>query len=128
MQQGSRTFAMIKPGFENVIGPILTIIIENGFSIELMIQRHLTLDQTKALYAQHANASFFEPLCKYIASGPVFLIRLFCPPEEYAWTRWRTLMNVIRARYGINFRRNVVHGSDSAESADVELQWMQELI
>lgn len=125
--EGSRTLAMIKPGFGHVVGDILKMLIENNFSIELMIERRLTQNQAYLLYAEHAHAPFFEDLCKYITSDSVFIISLYSPHKD-AWAQWRSLMPSIREKYGINMRQNVVHGSDSSESAAVELHWMQMLI
>ncbi|EUJ22134.1 multifunctional nucleoside diphosphate kinase/apyrimidinic endonuclease/3'-phosphodiesterase [Listeria monocytogenes FSL F6-684] len=80
-------------------------------------------------YAEHIGKSFFEDLIGFITSGPVFAMVL---EGDDAIATARRMMGktnpleadpgTIRADYAIHTNRNVIHGSDSPESAQREIQ------
>ena len=137
MKGGSFTFGVIKPTSFYDAGGIVNLIINGGFSIDLMITHQFTMEEAKNLYAQHKDRDFFIPLCEYMCSGQVYLMRLWLP-ENDAVDKWRELMGAtdpqkssagtVRKIYGRTLRENAVHGSDSKESAERELKIFENLI
>ncbi|MGZ5291347.1 MAG: nucleoside-diphosphate kinase, partial [Actinomycetota bacterium] len=93
--------------------------------------RMLQIDRALAEehYAEHREKPFFGELVDFITSGPVVVARL---EGEDAIDVWRTLMGptnpasappgTIRGDLGLIITENVVHGSDSPESAERELK------
>jgi len=128
----NRTLAIIKPdGVQaGLIGEIIKRIENEGLRIVAM--RLTKLDQRKAegFYYVHRSKPFFNSLIEYMTSGPVVVMAL----QGYdVINRWRTLMGAtdpqkaepgtIRAEMGTSIERNVVHGSDSPDSAIYELNY-----
>jgi len=120
-----RTLLIIKPDAVSGhhIGDILSVIEKDGFTIIKM--RMLVMDNGTAarLYAPHEGKSFYEPLLRFMTSGPIAAILL---ERADAIRRLRKLMGdtdsskaadgTIRALYGTDKRANAVHGADSEES------------
>jgi nucleoside-diphosphate kinase len=122
---------MLKPGIlaRRIMGEIVSRIERKGFDIVaaklVRIPRHLA----EAHYAEHADKPFFAGLVEYITSGPVFamvlegdaavsMLRKFCgstKAEEAA-------PGTIRGDYAMHTGLNIIHASDSAESADREIR------
>ena len=127
-----RTLAIIKPdGVNNgLIGEIIKRIEIEGLKIVGM--KMVKLDRLKAegFYYVHREKPFFHSLINYMTSGPVVLMVLQAPDVI---ARWRKLMGAtdpqkaapgtIRAEMGLNIERNVVHGSDSKDSATFEINY-----
>jgi nucleoside-diphosphate kinase len=93
--------------------------------------RLMTIDRPIAEehYGEHREKPFFGELVDFITSGPVVVARL---EGEGAIDVWRTIMGptnpatappgTIRGDLGLIITENIVHGSDSAESAERELK------
>jgi nucleoside-diphosphate kinase len=93
--------------------------------------RMMTIDRSLAEehYGEHREKPFFADLVGFITSGPVVVARL---EGENAIDVWRTLMGptdpssappgTIRGDFGLEITENLVHGSDSPESAERELK------
>jgi nucleoside-diphosphate kinase len=128
----NRTLAIIKPdGVQaGLIGEIIKRIENEGLRIVAM--RLIRMDRRKAegFYYVHRSKPFFESLIDYMTSGPVVVMAL----QGYdVIQRWRSLMGAtdpkkaapgtIRADMGTSIERNVVHGSDSPDSAIYELNY-----
>jgi nucleoside-diphosphate kinase len=128
----NRTLAIIKPdGVQaGLIGEIIKRIENEGLRIVAM--RLIRMDRRKAegFYYVHRSRPFFESLIDYMTSGPVVVMAL----QGYdVIQRWRSLMGAtdprkaapgtIRADMGTSIERNVVHGSDSPDSAVYELNY-----
>lgn len=125
-----RTFAMIKPDAVAAknSGKIIDMIEAHGFTIVGM--KKAQLDQNKAgeFYAVHKERPFFGELVSFVSSGPVILLAL---EKDNAVKAWRDLMGAtdsrkadkgtIRNLYGTDIGKNATHGSDAAETAQVEL-------
>lgn len=131
--QRSKTFAMIKPDCYNHIGKIIDIINSAGFRISNLRMTRMSVTQSRQFYAEHAGKPFYEDLTNFIASDVVVGLELIA---ENAVARWRELMgptnpntakveapNSIRALFGTEGTHNAVHGSDSATSANRELNF-----
>lgn len=126
----NKTFAMIKPDAieSKRMGDILNSIELNGFEIIRMEKIRLSIVEAEAFYGVHKGKVFFEELIQYITSGPVVILAL---QKTDAVNEWRTLIGAtnpanaavgtIRKMYAESIGRNAVHGSDSAENANIEL-------
>ncbi|KAL1551776.1 putative nucleoside diphosphate kinase 5 isoform X1 [Salvia divinorum] len=130
-----KTLAMIKPdGVDGkYVDDIKKIILDSGFIITQEIERQLDEDTVKSFYAEHASKSFFSNLVQYMTSGPV---RIMVIEKENAIADWRALIgptdakkakvthpDSVRALCGLNSERNCVHGSDSPQSAAIEISF-----
>ena len=125
-----KTYTMIKPdGVRNRhIGEIVNRFERAGLTVEQMRLEMVTLDQAKANYAEHEGKPFYEGLIAYVTSGPVVKMVV---SGEGAVSKVRTLMGAtnpadaapgtIRGDFGLTMDENVIHGSDSPESAEREI-------
>ena len=103
-----------------LVGEVLRRAEAKGLVIENM--RMLTIDRSLAEehYGEHREKPFFEELVSFITSGPVVVARL---SGEQAISVWRTLMGPTNpGDLCTIITENLVHGSDSAESAARELK------
>ena len=127
-----RTFSIIKPDavLRNLIGKITQRFEDNGLRIIASKMKRLTLQEVEGFYAEHKGRDFYEPLIKYMISGPVVLQVL---EGENAILKNREVMGAtdplkaaegtIRADFALSVRENSAHGSDSAESAEREINY-----
>ena len=125
-----RTYNMIKPdGVANGhIGEIITRIERVGLTIERMELGMVTPEEAKANYKEHEGKPFYDGLISYILSGPVVKMVV---SGEGAVAKVRKLMGAtnpaeaapgtIRGDFGLVMDENVIHGSDSPESAEREI-------
>ncbi|MHB0897830.1 MAG: nucleoside-diphosphate kinase [Spirochaetales bacterium] len=125
-----RTFTMMKPGVlsRRIAGEILTRIERKGFDIVGMKLMRISRALAEQHYAEHQGKSFFEELVEYITSGPVVamvlegesavrMLRLMCGPTRALEAEPGT----IRGDYSMHTQLNIIHASDSAESASREI-------
>lgn len=127
-----QTLAMIKPDAvqKGVIGPIITMMEQAGLAVRAMKMVHLTRAQAEGFYAVHKERPFFSDLCDFMTSGPIVALML---EGEDAVSRYRALMGptnsleapegTIRQAFGTNLERNAVHGSDSPDNAQIEINY-----
>ena len=125
-----QTYSMIKPdGVRNGhIGEIINRFERAGLTIERMELGMVTPEQAKANYAEHEGKPFYDGLIAYITSGPVVKMVV---SGEGAVAKCRSLMGAtnpaeaapgtIRGDFGLIMDENVIHGSDSPESAEREI-------
>ena len=125
-----KTYTMIKPdGVRNGhIGEIINRFERAGLKIEQMRLEMVTPEQAKANYAEHEGKPFYEGLIGYVTSGPVVKMVV---SGEGAVAKVRALMGstnpaeaapgTIRGDFGLTMDENVIHGSDSTESAEREI-------
>jgi len=126
---------MIKPdGVEKrLIGRIIWILEENGFKILRIKSKHFTREEAEKFYEVHRGKEFFNSLIDYITGGMVVGIMV---EGENAVEKVREIIGAtdpkkarvgtIRFMYGESIERNIVHASDSKESADRELKFFFE--
>jgi nucleoside-diphosphate kinase len=132
-----RSFAMIKPDAteRGLTGKILARIEEGGFRIVAMRLVFMTKSEAEGFYAVHRERPFFESLTAFMSSGKTVLLAL---EKENAIQAWRDLMgatdpaeagpDTIRKDFGESIDRNSTHGSDSPETAALELgYWFREV-
>ncbi len=124
------TYVMIKPDAvaRGLIGRIIGRIEAVGLTIQRMELSMVTTEQAAANYAEHEGKPFYAGLVEYITSGPV--VKLQVSGEE-AVPVMRKLMGAtnpkdaapgtIRGDFGLSLDANIIHGSDSPESAVREL-------
>jgi len=132
MARIEQTFSIIKPdGVEkNVIGDVLSRFESAGLRIAAMKMIHMTQQQAGGFYIVHKERPFYGELMEYMASGPVVVIVL---EGNDAISRNRDIMGAtnpkeaapgtIRADHAESIERNIVHGSDSPESASFEIPY-----
>ena len=125
-----QTFIMIKPDAvaRGLIGRIVQRFEATGMTFERLELGMVTQEQAAANYAEHEGKPFYDGLIEYITSGPVVKMVLSGPE---AVTVCRKLMGAtnprdaapgtIRGDFGLILDANVVHGSDSPESATREI-------
>lgn len=130
MRAEERTFVAIKPdGVQRgLIGDVIRRFETKGYKVTALKMLTVSDVQAKAHYAEHEGKPFYERLIRYIQSGPIVAMVV----EGYnAVAGVRHLMGstdpdkaevgTIRADFAQVMEYNVVHGSDSVESAEREI-------
>jgi len=124
------TLSIIKPDAvgKRIIGPIIQRFEAHGLRIVAMRMTRLSEIQAQGFYHEHKQRDFFASLVKFMTSGPIVAQVL---EGDDAIARNRKLMGVtdptkaakgtIRADFASNIEANIVHGSDSIESARREI-------
>lgn len=124
------TFCMIKPDAvaRGLIGRIVARFEDVGLSIDRLELGHVTPEQARANYAEHEGKPFYEGLIAYVTSGPVVKMVLSGPDAVAVVRKLIGATNpkdaapgTIRGDYGLVLDANIVHGSDSLESAKREI-------
>lgn len=125
-----KTYVMIKPDAvsRGLIGRVVARFEETGLRIERMELAQLTAEQAAANYAEHAGKPFYDGLISYITSGPVVKMVVAGPDAVKVCRKLMGATNpaeaapgTIRGDFGLIMDANVVHGSDSPESAEREI-------
>ena len=127
-----RTLSIVKPDAvkKNAIGKILARFEAAGLRIVAARMMHLSREQAEGFYAVHRQRPFFRDLVQFMTSGPVLIQVL---EGENAIAKNRELMGAtdprkaergtIRADFAQSIDANAVHGSDSPESARMEVAY-----
>jgi nucleoside-diphosphate kinase len=127
-----RTLSIVKPDGvgRNLIGDVYGRFERAGLQIIGARMMQLTLSQAEGFYAVHRARPFFRDLCAYMTSGPVMVQVL---EGDDAIVRHREIMGAtdpkkaapgtIRADLATSIEENVVHGSDTADSAAREIAY-----
>ena len=125
-----KTFFMIKPdGVQrNLVGEIISRVEAKGFSITKIKMMTISKKLAEQHYGEHKDKPFFNDLVSFITSGPVVAMQV---EGENVVLQIRNLMGAtnpsettpgsIRGDLATELDKNVVHGSDSDESAEREL-------
>lgn len=125
-----RTYVMVKPdGVQrNLVGEIVARYEKKGFKIAGMKLIQLTPAIAEAHYAEHVGKPFFPGLLEYITSGPVVAMVLEGAGVVAAVRAMNGATNpasaapgTIRGDMAVEVGRNIVHASDSVESANREI-------
>ena len=132
-----RSFVLIKPDAvsRGLAGAIISRIESKGLSILAMELRQMTGELADQLYAEHVERDFYPPLRLFVTSGPS--IPMVVEGDE-AVDVVRTMNGAtdgrkaapgsIRGDFALSNRENLVHGSDSLESAKREIAlWFPDL-
>lgn len=127
-----KTLVILKPDAieKNLIGEVLKRLEADGLEIIDAKMTTLTEARAAAFYAEHKGKEFYERLMNFMTSGPIFLGVV---AGENAIRRLRLLMGetdpeqaapgTIRAEFGGGMPDNIIHGSDSVESAEREISF-----
>ena len=132
MSKIEQTLSIIKPDAveRNLDNEIKEIFKKNGFSI--IKEKKIQIEKTEAekFYKVHETKPFYNDLCAYLSSGPIVVMIL---EKENAVLANRELMGAtnpkeanegtIRKKYGISIDKNSVHGSDSIQNAQIEINF-----
>lgn len=125
-----RTFSILKPDAtrRNITGLINAMIETAGLRIVAQKRVKMTREQAETFYAVHKERPFFGELINTITSGPVVVQVL---EGENAIAKYRDVLGAtdpakaapgtIRKEFAISLSENSVHGSDSPETAAVEI-------
>jgi nucleoside-diphosphate kinase len=125
-----RTLVIIKPdGVQRqLIGPIITRLERRGLKIVAMKMMQVSTDLAREHYAIHEGKPFYEPLIQYITSSPVVVLVVEGPNAIEVTRNTMGATNpvsaapgTLRADYGLEIGRNLVHGSDGPETAVAEI-------
>ena len=125
-----RSLVLIKPdGVQRgLIGEIITRLEKKGLIIAGAKLIHMSSDLAERHYSEHKGKPFFKDLVDFITSGPVLAMVW---EGKSAVTAVRTIMGAtnplysmpgtIRGDYGLDIEKNIMHSSDSPESASQEI-------
>jgi nucleoside-diphosphate kinase len=110
------------------IGEIIARIERVGLTIERLELAKVTAEQAAANYAEHEGKPFYQGLIEYITSGPVVKMVISGPDAVVIARKLMGATNpleaapgTIRGDFGLVMDANVIHGSDSPESAAREI-------
>lgn len=125
-----RTFVMFKPDCleRGLLGTILTRFEQKGLRLVAMKMLRITPDMAKQHYAEHVSKPFYPGLEEFITAAPV-VATVFVGPEVIGVVRemlgatsgLKAAAGTIRGDYSASRQMNLVHASDSPESAAREI-------
>ncbi|MCY0898330.1 MAG: nucleoside-diphosphate kinase [Firmicutes bacterium] len=125
------TFVMVKPDGvrRGLVGEVIRRFEQKSLHLVAMKLMEITPELAAQHYAEHREKPFYQELITFITSGPVVAM-VFAGRDAVQVAR--TLMGAtdpvnaapgtIRGDFGLEITQNVVHGSDSPESAEREIQ------
>ncbi len=125
------TFVLLKPDALNkkIIGEVIARFERKGLKLVALKMIHLTEEICKSHYAHHVNKSFFPNLRKFVCSTPVVcmvlegkdaveVVRKMCG----ATNSREAAPGTIRGDYSLSVQSNIIHASDSLETACKEIE------
>jgi nucleoside-diphosphate kinase len=127
-----RTLILLKPDAveRGLIGQIIARFEAKGLTIAALDLRRLDTDLLAEHYAEHVGKGFYNDLVAFMSRGPV--VAMVVEGPDSTWEVVRSLIGAtnprvaapgtIRGDLGIEVTENLVHGSDSAESAEREVK------
>lgn len=125
-----KTLSIIKPDgvARGLIGEVIKRLESNGLKLIAMKMLKMTKEQAESFYAVHKERPFFQSLTYFMTSGPVVVMVL---EGEDAIAKYRDIMGAtdyreaaqgtIRRDFATDIEKNIVHGSDSPETAAFEI-------
>jgi nucleoside-diphosphate kinase len=129
-----RTLVIVKPDAvrRGLVGEVLRRIEAKGYALVALDLRHAGRELLAAHYAEHEGKPFFEPLLEFMASGPVVVavaeghrvvegVRALAGPTDPSTAPPGSIRGDLGRDWGRRVTENLVHGSDSAESAEREI-------
>jgi nucleoside-diphosphate kinase len=127
-----RTLSIVKPDGvqKNIIGEVVKRFEAAGLSIKALKMLHVTKREAEGFYIVHRERPFYGELTDFLSEGPIVVMVI---EGEGAIKKVRDIMGAtnpedaapgtIRKDFATNIERNVVHGSDSPESASFEIPY-----
>jgi len=128
----NRTFTMLKPDSieQGNMLPILNMIESSGFKIIALKYKKMSRDEAEKFYSIHSDKPFFNDLVSFMTRGPIIAAAL---EKDNAVEAFRKLIGstdpneakegTIRKKFAKSKGENAVHGSDSDENADIEINF-----
>ncbi|WP_213454078.1 nucleoside-diphosphate kinase [Rhizomonospora bruguierae] len=132
-----RTLVLIKPDAvrRGLVGEILGRFERKGLTLAAMVLRTMDGELADRHYDEHVDKSFYPPLKQFMTGGPLVAVVL-CGDDAVAVVRALTgstdgrkaAAGTVRGDLSLSNRENLVHASDSPESAERELKiWFPDL-
>ncbi|CAA9337512.1 MAG: Nucleoside diphosphate kinase [uncultured Nocardioidaceae bacterium] len=128
--ESQRTFVLLKPDTvrRGLVGTVLDRFERRGLRVVAMEQRTIDGELADQHYAEHVERDFYPPLRAFVTSGPVVALVLEGDQAievvrglNGATDGRKAAPGTIRGDFSLSNRENLVHGSDSAESAEREI-------
>jgi nucleoside-diphosphate kinase len=125
-----KTLSIVKPDGvrKNLIGEVIKRFEQRGLRIAALRMLNLSQDEAKRFYIVHEERPFYESLTRFMSEGPIAVMVV---EGEQAISLVREIMGAtnpkeakpgtIRADFASDVEHNIVHGSDSSESASYEI-------
>jgi len=125
-----RTLSIVKPDAvgKNIIGEVITRFEKKGFRIAALKMLRLSKEEAKGFYIVHKERPFYESLTSFMSQGPVVVMVV---EGKDVIAKVREIMGAtnpkdavpgtLRADFASDIEHNIVHGSDSKESASYEI-------
>ncbi|MFC4377005.1 nucleoside-diphosphate kinase [Nocardia halotolerans] len=132
-----QTLVLIKPDgvSRGLVGEVLSRVERKGLTLQALELKNVSAELAAEHYAEHAERPFFGSLIEFITSGPVVAAVLEGPRAIAAFRQLaggtdpveKAVPGTIRGDFGLETQFNLVHGSDSPESAKREIAlWFPE--
>lgn len=127
-----RTLSIVKPDGvkKNLVGEIIKRFEQKGLRIAGLKMLKMSKDDAKGFYIVHKERPFYESLTNFMSEGPIVVMAI---EGENAILKVREIMGAtnpkdaapgtIRADFASDIEHNIVHGSDSKESAAYEIPY-----
>jgi len=132
VQKLERTLSIVKPDgvAKNLIGEVIGRFEKNGLKIIGLKMVKLSKAEAEGFYAVHKGKPFFRSLTEFMSSGPC-VVMVIEGKNAISWVREimgatdpaKAAIGTIRKDFALNIERNIVHGSDSPESASFEIRY-----
>ncbi len=133
-----RTLVLIKPDgvARSLVGDIIARIERKGLTLVALELKTVDDELARRHYAEHEGKPFFPALLEFITSAPLVAAVVEGPRAVAAWRQIaggtdpveKAVPGTIRGDYALSTQNNLVHGSDSPESAEREIAiWFPEL-
>ena len=128
----NRTFTILKPDSieQGNMLPILNMIESSGFKIIALKFKRMSKDEAEKFYSIHSDKPFFNDLVNFMTRGPIIAAAL---EKENAVEAFRNLIGstdpdearegTIRKKFARSKGENAIHGSDSNENAEIEINF-----
>ncbi|MBI5188550.1 MAG: nucleoside-diphosphate kinase [Nitrospirae bacterium] len=127
-----RTLSIVKPDGvkKNLIGEVIRRFEQKGLRIAALKMLRISRDEARGFYIVHKERPFYESLTSFMSEGPIVVMVV---EGEDAIAKVREIMGAtnpkdaapgtIRADFASDIEHNIVHGSDSPESASYEIPY-----
>ncbi|MEP9391632.1 nucleoside-diphosphate kinase [Gordonia sp. VNK1] len=133
-----RTLVLIKPDgvARSLVGDVIARIERKGLTLVALELTQVSDEVARKHYAEHEGKPFFPSLLEFITSGPLVAAVVEGPRAVAAWRQIaggtdpveKAVPGTIRGDFALTTQNNLVHGSDSIESAEREIAiWFPDL-
>jgi len=127
-----KTLSIVKPDGvkKNLIGEVIKKFEQKGLRIAALKMLRMSMDDAKGFYIVHKERPFYDSLTSFMSEGPIVVV---VAEGDNAISKVRKIMGAtnpkeaapgtIRADFASDIEHNIVHGSDSKESASYEIPY-----